>query len=273
MQTLKIAMKANKDRGLPLPPVFKGLGDVGALFRRGQTSLICAAPGGGKSAIATHLALFQDYSGDGHMVPTMYFSADSDESTLGDRATAAIVGKDTYTVHDLLKNDHEPTWHAQEEATNHVWMNFDSSPSIDNIYNEVDAYCYSTGDYPHYIVIDNIMNVRAAESGSGMGGENLYAAMEAFHTLARLTGAHVMVLHHVTGEFTNGDVVIPRSGIMGKIDKVPRLILTLYKAGEGLMGISVVKNSNGPQDPKGIDVQIQVPWMPARSWFADGTRS
>lgn len=266
MQLMSLAMRANRDRGLPLPVVFQGLGDVGALFRRGQTSLVCGAPGGGKSAIATHLALFQDYTGEGDMVPTMYFSADSDESTLGDRATAAIVNKDTYTVHDLLKADDEPTWKAQEEATAHLWMNFDSTPSIEDIYNEVDAYCFSTGDYPHLIVIDNIMNIQA-NGGSGMDMTNLYNAMEAFHHLARETGAHVMVLHHVTGEYTNGDIVIPRSGIMGKIDKVPRLILTLHKVEDGIMGISVVKNSNGPQDPQGINVQVQVPWMPARSWF------
>ncbi len=266
MQSLSLAMKANRDRGLPLPVVFQGLGDVGALFRRGQTSLVCGAPGGGKSAIATQLALFQDYTGDGDMVPTMYFSADSDESTLGDRATAAIVRKDTFTVHKLLKEDDQPTWKAQEEATNHIWMNFDSSPDIDYIYNEVEAYCYATGDFPHFIVIDNIMNVRGGGS-SGMEMGNLYNVMEASHALARETGAHVMVLHHVTGAYTNGDVVIPRDGIMGKIDKVPRLILTLHKVEDGVMGISVVKNSNGPADPNGIDVQIHVPWMPARSWF------
>ncbi len=269
MQSLALAMRANRDRGLPLPVVFKALGDVGALFRRGQTSLICGAPGGGKSAIATHLALFQDYAAEDEApspVPTMYFSADSDESTLGDRATAAIVQKDTFTVHQLLKDDHEPTWKAQEEATNHIWMNFDSSPDIEYIYNEVDSYCFATGDYPHFIVIDNIMNVRGGGS-SGMEMGNLYNVMEAAHALARETGAHVQVLHHVTGEYTNGDIVIPRSGIMGKIDKVPRLILTLHKVEEGLMGISVVKNSNGPADPNGIEVQVQVPWLPARSWF------
>lgn len=272
MQSLSLAMRATKERGAPLPVVFKGLGDLGALFRRGQTSLICAAPGGGKSAIATHLALFQDYTGEGDFVPTMYFSADSDEATLGDRATAAIVRKDTMTVHDLLQKGDPTTWQAQEDATNHIWMNFDPGPSIDYIANEVDAYCYATGSYPHMIVIDNIMNVNAG-GGGGMEMGNLYNCMEAFNILSRETGAHVMVLHHATGEFTNGDVVIPRTGIMGKIDKVPRLILTLHKAADGIMGISVVKNSNGPADALGIDVQVQVPWLPHKSWFADGTSS
>lgn len=264
-------MKSSKGTGVPLPVVFKGLGEFGALFRRGQTSLILGAPGGGKSALATHLALFQDYTGDGDFVPTLYFSADSDESTLGDRATAAIVQKDVKKVHELLRADDEPTWKAQEEATSHIWINFNPSPSLDDIADEVDAYCYANGDYPHFIVIDNIMNVNA-NGGGAMEMSNLYSAMEAFNILARETGSHVMVLHHATGEFTNGDVIIPRSGTMGKIDKVPRLMLTLHRTDvDGIMGISVVKNSNGPSDPLGQNVRIQVPWLPHRSWFGDGT--
>lgn len=272
MQSLALSMRANRNTGLPLPPVFKGLENVGAYFRRGQTSLVVAAPGGGKSALATEHAIFMDYNGEGFMVPTMYFSADSDESTLGDRATAAIVRKDTTTVHNLLKNDDPDTWAAQEAATSHMWVNFNSSPTVEDIYNEVEAYCYTTGEFPHYIVIDNIMNINAGGGGTGMGMDNLYNAMEAFHALARETSAHVMVLHHATGDFTNGDSIIPRSGIMGKIDKVPRLILTLYKPEENVMGICVVKNSNGPADATGQEVQIQVPWMPASSWFSGTTR-
>lgn len=262
-------MKAVKERGLPLPVVFKGLGDVGALFRRGQTSLVCAASGGGKSMLAMYLALFQDYSdGEGYYVPAMYFSADSDESTFGDRATAAIVGKDTYTVHDLLKNDDIATWKAQEEATSHIWMNFNPSPDMEYIYNEVEAYCYATGDFPHLIVVDNIMDVNAGGNGSGMGMDNLYNAMEGFHTLSRETGAHVMALHHATGPFVNGDIPIPKDGIMGKIDKKPRLILTLYKVADGIMGVCVVKNSNGPADAKAEGIQVHIPWNPARSWMS-----
>lgn len=264
MQSLTLAMRAAKDRGIPLPVVFTGLGEIGALFRRGQVSLVCSAPGGGKSAIATHLALFQDYSGEGHFVPSMYFSADSDESTLGDRATAAIVRKDTFTVHRLLQENDESTWKAQMEATNHIWINFDPSPSLEDIADEVDAYAYAVGDYPHFIVIDNIMNVNTG--GVSMETGSLYAAMEGVHILARETGAHVMVLHHVTGDYTNGDVLIPRSGIMGKIDKLPRLILTLHKPVDGIMAVSVVKNSNGPQDPLG-NLMVQLPWLPAKSWF------
>lgn len=261
-------MKAAKDRGIPLPVVFQGLGDVGALIRRGQVSLIASAPGGGKSAIATHLALFQDYTGEGDYVPTMYFSADSDESTLGDRATAAIVNKDTRTVHDLLQKGDDPTWKRQEEATSHIWMNFNPCPTLDDIEMEVEAYAYAIGDYPHFIVLDNAMNIDTG--GSAMDMASLYTVMEGAHMLARRTGAHVMVLHHVTGEFTNGDIIIPRSGIMGKIDKLPRLILTLYKVMDGIMGVSVVKNSNGAADAQG-NLQIQVPWLPHRSWFGDGT--
>lgn len=221
------------------------------------------------SALATHQALHADYSGEGHYVPTLYFSADSDESTLGDRATAAIVNKDTSTVHRLLQANDLPTWKAQEEATHHMWMNFDPSPTLDNIADEVDAFAFATGEYPHYIVVDNIMNVNTG--GTSMGMESLYSAMEGLHILARETGAHVQALHHVTGDYTNGDVVIPRSGIMGKIDKLPRLILTLYKPMDDMMGICVVKNSNGPQDPLGNNVQFHVPWLPAKSWFFDGT--
>ena len=264
MTSLTLAMRSERDRGLPLPPVFNGLKNHQAFFRRGQVSLIAAAGGGGKSAIATHIALFQDYSqGEGCFVPTMYFSADSDESTLGDRATAAVVGKDTSTVHRLLKSDDKETWDAQAAATGHIWINFNPCPSVDDIQDDLEAYAYAYGEFPHLIVIDNLMNV---DSGATLETGSLHAAMDAFNIIARECNAHVMVLHHVVGEYSDGDKIIPRSGILGKLDKVPRLILTLWKPADDMLGIAIVKNSNGPQSPTGM-INFEIPWLAARSWM------
>lgn len=266
MQTLALSMRASQERGAPLPVRYKGLGALGAHFRRGQVSLIVAAAGVGKSSFIMDYSIFADYDGEGNMIPTLYFSADSDEQTIGDRATAAIIGKDTTEAHKLLRAKDNKTWRAQEEATNHIWFNFEPTPTLDDISDEIDAYCYYTGDFPHLIVIDTAMNVQAGGDMS-MGMQNLYGVMDAAHKVARLTGAHVCIQHHATGEHVDGNQPLPRSGIMGKIDKLPRLILTLYKPGPDLLGVSVVKNSNGPADANGVDVQVQLPFMPSRSWI------
>ncbi len=263
-------MRSAKELGTPLPAAFRQLESMGAILRRGQLSLVAASPAGGKPALASFIALHQDYSGEGDMVPTLYFSADSDEMTFGGRATAGVIEKDLSTTMRLLEEGDEQTWRAQEAATEHMWIDWNPSPSLDDIAEEVEAYAYAVGDFPHFIVVDNLMNVDSG--GSSMEMSSLYDAMNGLHILARETGAHVMVLHHVTGAFEDGNIPIPRSGIMGKVSKLPRLILTLHKpAGiEDMLAVSVVKNSNGPQDPTGVGVCAYIPWMPARSWMGDG---
>lgn len=234
-----------------------------AKFRRGQLSLIAAAPGGGKTALATHLAVNMAYDEDTG-VPTMYWSADTDQLTLSSRILANIRDITTEEAEALVVERDPGALTILDSATDHMWWTFQSSPTLRDIEDELAAYCYVMGDYPHLMVIDNLMDI--AEPGEEY---SRYRDIIQFLTdVVRTTNAHIMLLHHVIGEHTNGNRPIPRSGIRQKVDEKPRLILTLYKPEEGIMGIRVVKNSNKQADALG-GFGIDLGWLADRSWISD----
>lgn len=272
MQTLSLAMRNSEAEGIALPSVFPSLEKHGAKFRRSQLSLIAAAPGGGKSAIATYIAtrivdwndeLFQE-----EPIPTLYWSADSDKKTLGNRITASVCNKSVDEAEKLLDVGDEDTWNMLEANTNHIWFAWDRGPSLDDIEKEVEAFALVNGEWPHLIVIDNLKNVWIEESGDG--GEHIRydRVLDYLHELAGITGAHIMVLHHVTGVYENGDMPIPLSGILGKVTKPFRLILTLHRTWDGHLGICIVKNSNGPMDASGKLI-VKIPYDLERMQYYD----
>jgi len=270
VQSLALAMKSKGTEGESLPTVFPQLEQLGAHFRRGQLSLIAAAPGGGKSAVASQIALkmtYDEYLDEG--VPTLYFSADSDRGTLGVRLAAGVLNKSLTQVEELLDSGNAEAWAEVERALSHVWFNWDPAPSLHEIEKEIEAYVAVTGEYPHLIVVDNLKNL--VPDQSGQRHEEYDSIMEWLKILASETKAHVLVLHHVTGMYENGIEPIPLNGLLGKPGKACRLILTLYmvQRDPDVMGMCIVKNSNGKADAAG-GIAAEVPWMPERSWFGTG---
>lgn len=265
MANLALAMRARGSEGEAIPSVFRQLEMLGAKIRRGQVTLIAAAPGGGKSAVATHIAVNADYTGQGDGVPTLYFSADSDRMTLGTRVAAGIFGRNLMDVEKLLAQNDPEVWAAIEEATKHISWNFDPSPSLMEIDEEIEAYAVVHGEYPHLIVIDNLMDVTGADGDGAAGYLVQDRIVEAMCQIARNTGAAVIILHHVKGQYEDGKEPIPFSGLMNNVGKRPRLVLTLYQKDINILGICVVKNSTGRKD-----VEAAVGWLPERSYFADG---
>lgn len=243
MQTLTLAMKANPDEGEALPSPFFRFPEFGIHHRRGQVSLVAAASGGGKSAYATHVAVHSKPP-----IPTLYFSADSDKITLGTRIAASLLNGPVSTVERMLRTGHRPTWQTVEDGTNHIWFSWDSSPSLQDIQDEVEAYGYEMGDWPWLIVLDNLINVDADGEAGHVQKDSV---MHWLQRLANVTNAHVMVLHHVTGQYEDGLCPIPKSGLLDKVAKRPRLVLTLYRVSEIALGVRVVKNSTGKMDPAG----------------------
>lgn len=271
MQSLGLILRAKTKEGQPLPGVFKKLEALGAKIRRGQVTLIGAAPGGGKSAVATFLALMMRYS-DGQRVPSVYFSADSDRGTFGSRAMSSALKIHVREAEEKIAAQDEGTLKRLDKLTNHIWIDFNPSPSTRDIDEEVQAFAHVYGDYPHLVVIDNLMDVNNGGDGDLFGHD---AVLDFAKQLARRTGAAVVVLCHVTGIYTDGTIPIPRSGLMNKIDKRPRLILTLYQEDTNLLGICVVKNSNGVADStageRRPECVVLVPWVPEKGFF--GTES
>lgn len=269
MKTLALALQTSEDVGTALPSVFPSLEKMGVKHRRGQLSLIAAGPGTGKSALAAFIAAKMGYGEFNETgVPTLYFSADTDKRTLGNRIAAAVTRFTVDEAEELLFKKNENVLKMLNDYTNHIWFDWNAGPNLNDIEDEIEAFAHVNGDWPHLIIVDNLKNIWVETSGEG--GEHIRydRVLDYLHELAALTNAHVMVLHHVTGYYENGDEPIPLSGILGKVSKPFRLILTLHKPNENQIGLSVVKNSSGKMDPKGglicyLDIDL------ARQQFMD----
>ncbi|MFE0151333.1 DnaB-like helicase C-terminal domain-containing protein [Nonomuraea sp. NPDC059007] len=250
MQNITRARARAKDAGTPLPTVFKTLAANGVHFRRAQLALIAAAPGGAKSVLSATLAIKAGARG-------LYFSADSDESEQYSRAYSILTGTSLTEVLERMEAGEVPEYdRALAERLGHLRFDYDANPNLDHIESNVFAYAYVFGRFPEVIVVDNLRDVVADDMGgeSYMVAENILGWLK---DLARKTQACVIVLHHVVGEWENGDKPIPQSGLRGKVAKIPQLILTLYREedpyGDGTseLGVAIVKNRGGRASASG----------------------
>jgi hypothetical protein len=251
-------MRAAPDEGLALPSPFQQFGQYGIKLRRGQVSLWASASGCGKSALATHVAVHATPK-----IPTLYCSADTDKVTLGTRVAAGILRQPLSRVEPLLRAGDPETWEVVATGSSHIWWYWDASPSLQDIQDELEAYAYTTGDWPHLVVVDNLINV---DSEGEAGHAQKDGVLHWLQQLGNLTNAHIMVLHHVTGQYEDGSTPVPKSGLLDKVAKRPRLVCTLYRASENLLGVRVVKNSSGKMDANGgwgpdIAVMFERAWM------------
>lgn len=188
----------------------------------------------------------------------MYFSADSDAFTQATRSLSILTGwsmeKSANAVRTGDLSDAVDVFSGIP-----IRFNYNASPTIEDIEDDLKAYLQTYGSMPALIVVDNITNVFT----DGDDADNPFAGLEGLldylHKLARDTGACVIGLHHVTGEFNDGNKPIPLSGVKGQIGRVPELILTLYRIKSDIVGlgdrlfVSTVKNRGGKSDPSGQD--------------------
>ena len=232
-------------KATPLPDVWQALAAKQIKFRRGQVCMVAAAPNAGKSMFALIYAVKAK-------VPTLFFSADTDTTTVMLRAGAHITGHNQVNVEQRLSSDNHYYDNAFDRLKHIKWV-FDSSPSLDDIELEIKAYVELYGQAPELIVIDNLMNV-AAETDNEWAG--LRAIMMELHDMARKTEACVLVLHHVSEQSEYGSPTEPpaRRAIHGKVSQLPALILTLgYNPTQGELKLAAVKNRFGPHAADGKD--------------------
>jgi predicted ATP-dependent serine protease len=230
-------------KATPLPDVWDGLAVKQIKFRRGQVCMVAAAPNAGKSMFALIYAMQAK-------VPTLFFSADTDTTTVMMRAAAQASGHSQISVESNLSADTH-YYDRHFDKLKHIKWVFDSSPSLDDIELEIRAYIELFGESPELIVIDNLMNV-AAETDNEWAG--LRAIMMELHDMARNTEACVLVLHHVSEQSEYGSPTNPpaRRAIHGKVSQLPALILTLgYDPSAGMLKIAAVKNRFGPHTADG----------------------
>ncbi|MCG5459601.1 AAA family ATPase [Micromonospora sp. PSH03] len=251
--------------GDPLPTVFKTLAAESVHIRRGQFTLIAAAPGVGKSVFALSIAL---RAGS----PAFYASADTDAFTMYLRAGAMVTGWQTGDIENAVEHRNTSAVDAHLEKLNHIRLDFSGRIEVDALEEELQAYAATYGEWPHSIWIDNLSNLDLPDAGEGYLA--LEAACDYLHELARETGAAVVALHHVTGTFDDGITPVPMSGLRGKVSKVPETILTLYRDATtgtdeiGRLYVCPVKNRTGKADPSGA-WHLPLLYEPPRMKLAD----
>ncbi|GGM39346.1 hypothetical protein GCM10012275_07800 [Longimycelium tulufanense] len=239
--------------------MYRSLDAAGIRFLRSQLVLVAAGPGTGKSALVLALALRA-------RVPTLIYSADSDAFVQLTRSLSILTGWPLEVSAKALLAD-EIGGAAEQLAGLPVRMNYNASPTLDDLETTMAAYEEVYGDFPQLVVVDNITNVR----GEGKGSEEdpfggLESLMDYLHGMARETSACVIGLHHVTGPYVDATKPIPLSGVKGQVTRVPEMVLTLHRADR--LCVSAVKNRSGRADPSG-QTYVELLFEPERMHIAD----
>ena len=246
MLKLNRAWSTTQTRATPLPEVWKTFTAKEIKFRRGQVCMIAAAPNAGKSMLALIYAIKAG-------VRTLFFSADTDATTVTMRVAAAVSQHAQNIVEQNLEKN--PNYYDEELArvTNIEWV-FDSSPTLDDMELEIKAYVELYGVMPELIIVDNLMNVVT-------DSENEWAALRSImvelHDMARKTESCVLVLHHVSeaSEYGSPTLPPPRRSIHGKVSQLPSIILTLgYDPIQSTLRVAAVKNRFGKHSADGTDM-------------------
>lgn len=244
--------------GEPLPPLLAGLAQsrYRVSLERGQLAMLAGPPNGGKTAVALLMALRMG-------VPTLYVSADSDETVVAGRVGAAVSGHEFKTVRQAIEHGlFEDMYGARMPG--HLRFMFDpSEPSLQDITHQLTAWLELWGDYPSLIICDNLLNLGSDDANEWSG---LRRTLKDLHFLARKTRAAVLVLHHTAEGDFSFDRAPTRKEIQGKLSQLPRVILTVAQH-EGEMWMAVVKNTNGPSDPMAKDpVRMIIDFTRMRLW-------
>jgi RecA-family ATPase len=247
--TLTRANHSKGRSGETLPVVWQQLANAHVDFRRGQVTLVAAAPGVGKSVMALSLVLRAG-------VPALYFSADTDAFTMNIRAASALTAHTTEEVERAYEVGVAEYYDQRLQQLKGLRWDFNPSPDLEQLERDTEAFAFVYGEWPHVIVVDNLSNVYADSDGSDIAG--LETVLGFLKDMGRQTGAAVIVLHHLTGEYDDGNTPVPMKGLRGKISKTPEMILTLFRAGPNVLGVSPVKNRTGKADASGNHF-IQLP--------------
>jgi AAA domain-containing protein len=235
VRTLGSIARRPQEAGEFLPAVFTPLENAGIRLREGTVTIIAGVAGSMKTGLALYWV--------GRLNrPTLYFSADSEGFEVFERAAAMVTGDTMTKVRANMP--------AYEDAVNGLNMRFvfEDSPTYKDVELEVAAYAEVYGEWPHVIVIDNLLNL-VGENENEWGAHRDHARV--VHRLARVTKAKVIVLAHM-GESQKDPSVQPppRTMLQGKVSHLPKVILSLAFDGQRLK-VAPVKNRFGPGDASG----------------------
>lgn len=258
MQTLdRVIRRGAKDLHLIELP-FAGLRRLGFGLARGQLGMICAGPGVGKSALARQIALSSG-------LRTFYASADTDSWTTAVSSLAHSTGHPMSYITAALEGGYElDEIDVAVFQSQHVQFSFDTY-SIQELNDDLLAYAVVHGAFPEMVVVDNVRNF-ARDGDSELAAQQ--KVMDQLHAIALSTGAHVLALHHATGQYHDGDKPIPLSGVENKLTQLPAQVLTLYRVDPHVFACPV-KNRSGKADPSARQMQVRLRFDGERQTYSD----
>ena len=180
--------------------------------------MIAGQPNAGKSLIALYYAVQAK-------VPTLYISADTDSYTTSIRSAAMVSGHQVATVEETFSSGGDTKFYLDQLGSiKHLRFDFTPSPTLDDIDLSIQAYGEAFGEWPHLIVVDNLMNVAALHDNEWTGMRDI---MKAMHNVARETDAAVFILHHTSEAEGKPEFPPSRKSIQGKVSQLPEMILTV----------------------------------------------
>jgi len=239
VKTLHRTVMRGVSAGEPLPSPYPIFDQRKMAIRRGTVNMVAGPPGSMKTTFLLNLV-----KNMGTEVPTLYHSSDSDDFTMASRVLSMVTGDPTSESEFAVMAQSE-TAYAALKAFEHVRWSFRSSPSIDDLRMEADAFREIKGTYPHHTIIDILMDV----DYDGVSEQNYWGVMSELKEMARDHQTAITIAHH-TSESVSAGAPPPRSAIMGKANQLPALILTLWGDGaKGTLDVATVKNRFGPNDP------------------------
>lgn len=214
--------------------------------RGGNTIVVLAAPGVGKTAFALNWAA---RSG----ARTLYASADTDRLLMTSQLAALATGDSRTTVEDRMARS--TTWRTEyAEAVKSLFPNlvvdFDSAPSIATVVAKSEALTELWGETPELVVLDTASDV-AKDGDEFQGWQKLWLNVR---EASRYLGCVFMLLHHVSqGPAAGGQSAPKLNDGMYKADQFPEMLLGLHESATNEITVSALKNRGGR---KGVAMQL-----------------
>jgi len=155
--------------------------------------MIAGPPGSMKTVLA--LNIVRQMGAD---VPTMYHSSDSDDFTMASRTLSMLTGTPTDETELWVMGQKQLAYETLKDM-DHIRWSFKSSPTLEHMYMEAEAFRELKGEYPHHTVIDIMMDI----DYEGAGEQNYWALMAELKDMAREQETAITVVHH-TSESAKG---------------------------------------------------------------------
>lgn len=227
----------NQAEPLPLP---SELAAAGFKIRRGQLVMVAGASGCGKSMFTMWLI---------HRLglKALYASADMDPFDATVRLAAMHSGDTVDSIEKAMVSGGD-AYYDEVLSQSVIEFFYDSTPDLEDIVAELDAYVEVNDAYPDIVVVDNLVNLQGSEEYQG----KMWLLSE-LHSLAHSTGITVFILHHAS-EANQKDPTVPASKkeIDSKVTHYPELVLTVaLDQVSNLFRIAAVKQRGGRADASG----------------------